>query len=784
MASRNGSTAPVSRKLVTYGKPSRKRHVRDAIPLRTAESHTTPSSRAEPADPVAKPSKPSLPRSSSDPSPRHLSTDRPSASDGPSRAKAGEGQKTETGEAADSRKRKRIQAALAETTEDDRPRSPLKQPRPTTELPRRPLAGPALNDIKAPAPPRREPIVNKSPKDADARSRLLPRSKSDISATKSSLGTSSASRSRGDDAAGPRKRRPRLIDALAAQRPDSPESEDSAPEIEDYPPSPFYSGAATPSQQSQSNSQGNSQDSAIRPRTRPGVVFQGRRVKYTYGQSRSILSESSRLSEPGMGAGMATTEELDALLATPPEPINPDPFAMSDEDLDEDGDVRPAIKSVHELRRAGANNRFADEMEDLLARIGTPSSPPSTMRRNALLELTQRLQSKDFISQFRDHATRDKVTANIGQEEDVISGFALTAVLVTFLNFSPAAHLLRQLVDDGLGKLLGVLLRSPDDIDEIASQKKGRLSKMSRASVSQVKTLLKKMNIWQGRRVEQLSPQTLALQLLNIVCQRIDPAHSSGVVRQVEGELQPIVERCARADPSTDAMYALVVSILETQSSLTMGDGGEVSWVSLQTPTVARLLRNSLQQWPEKPGAVETATLKLSINMSNTTRGAAAFNDEVLLSRLSNCLRAGFKSALEALSNRRLKGETYDGLLLELGVAINILEHCPPARENIIGEPLGGLVTLYLQNQALMSEADSVEKSQLSVAFGYLAVMLGYLSLVDSGLQGFVEQTGGEGLKGLIGSIQEFIGMYRTVDNKVTELEGLVNDLQRRQRTI
>ena len=208
-----------------------------------------------------------------------------------------------------------------------------------------------------------------------------------------------------------------------------------------------------------------------------------------------------------------------------------------------------------------------------------------------------------------------------------------------------------------------------------------------------------KMDIWQGRHLQELSPQTLALQLLNIVCQRIDPLQSSGVIRDIESDLTVIMERCTTADPSTNAVFALVVSILETQSSQAVGDEEEVSWVSQQTSKVACFLNNSLRQWPEKPGSIETTTLKLSINMSNTAHGATAFNDEVLLARLSSCMRAGFKSALDALSNRRLRGETYDGLLLVLGVAINILEHCPPARANIAGEPLDGLVTLYLQNQ-------------------------------------------------------------------------------------
>ncbi|KAJ4123270.1 hypothetical protein NW768_009804 [Fusarium equiseti] len=801
MASQNGPAAPVPRKIVTYGKPSRKRFMRDAMPLRAAESFSAPINRPGAADEsVPKQSKLSFSRSTSDPSPQSPVGSR---LDEPNGARLGKEPKAEAHDATDTKKRKRQQAALPETIGEEPPFITQKPPNSTATLPRRPLGG--TSDEGKAAAPRRSPITKKSPKDKIARSRPLPRSKSDISSIETSSKIAPpAFKSRDDEPPRPKKRRPRLIDALAAQRADT-DSEDSAPEVEETrPPSSSNAGTghggATHSQQpesqsqsqtnSQNNSQNQSQDSTIWQRNRPAAALKGRRVKYTYGQSRSILSESSsKLSEAsqGMGMGMATTEEeLDALLATPPEPINPDPFGLDDDDDMGDDGIRPAIKSVHELRRAGANNRFADEMEDLLARIGTPSSNPSSLRRSALLELSQKLQRKEFISQFRDHATRDKVAANIGQEKDVISGFALSAVLVIFLNFSSAAHLLQQLVNDGLGELLSVLLRVPEDIDEIAAGKM-RLSKTTRNSLSEVKKILTKLNIWHGRRPEKLSPQTLALQLLNIVCQRIDAIHSSVVVKGVENDLELVVGNCVKVDPRTDAVFALVVSILESQSGLAMNDEHELSWVAQQTHHVARLLENSLQQWPEKPGDIETAILKLSINMSNTAHGAAAFSDKILLTSLSQVIFSGFKSALDTMNSQRLKEETYDGLLLVLGMGINILEYCPHARENIAGEQLDGLVAVYLQNQALMRKAASEENlkpgvAKLGVAFGYLSILLGYLCLVDAARQRFAEQAGREGLPSLIGSIKEFIAMYREVDNKVTELEGLVNDLQRRQR--
>ncbi|QPC64569.1 hypothetical protein HYE67_006800 [Fusarium culmorum] len=806
MASRNGTAAPMPRKIVTYGKPLRKRFMRDAIPLRTADTFSTPTA----TESATKPSKPSLPRSASDPSTRSPDDSR---SDDPTSTRTGAERKTEARDATDTRKRKRPQAALSEMISEEPPSIIQKQSNPTTTLPRRPLGGSSKNDGKAATAPRRSPTTKKSPKDKIARSRPLSRSKSDASTIEiSSKPAPPAFRDRDDEPPRPKKRRPRLIDALAAQRAET-DSEDSDQEKEGVRTlSRSNSGtgteAETTSQQSQpqsQNSQNHSQDSTSWQRNRPTVALKGRRVKYTYGQSRSILSESSsKLSEPSQGITMPTREEeLDALLATPP-PINPDPFAMDDDDMDDD-DIRPAIKSVHELRRAGANNRFADEMEDLLARIGTPSSTPSSLRRSALLELSQKLQRKEFISQFRDHATRDKVAANIGQEKDVISGFALSAVLVTFLDFNPTAHLLQQLINHGLGEMLSVLLRVPEDIDEIAAGKM-RLSKTTRNSLNDVKKSLTKLDIWHGRRPEELSPQTLALQLLNIVCQQIDATHSSVVVKDVENDLEIVIGNCVSANPRTNPTFALVVSILESQSGLAMNDENEIPWFAQQRHYVARILENSLQQWPEKPGDVETATLKLSINMTNTKHGASAFSDRLLLSSLSKAIISVFRSAMDTMSNQRLKEETYDVLLLVLGMGINILERCEPARKNMAGGELDGLVAVYLQNQALVQKvkphnplilmdspliyvlkAASEENlkpsvAKLGVAFGYLSILLGYLSLVDTTRQRFVEQAGSEGLAGLIGSIKEFIDMHREVDNRVTELERLVNDLQRRQR--
>jgi hypothetical protein len=79
-------------------------------------------------------------------------------------------------------------------------------------------------------------------------------------------------------------------------------------------------------------------------------------------------------------------------------------------------------------------------------------------------------------------------------------------------------------------------------------------------------------------------------------------------------------------------------------------------------------------------------------------------------------------------------------------------------------------------------QADSEDKSKVSVALGYLAVTLGYLSLDKQARNLISQRTSGAGLRELIDSIRQFIGIYRNVDSNVQELEGLVSELQRHGR--
>lgn len=68
----------------------------------------------------------------------------------------------------------------------------------------------------------------------------------------------------------------------------------------------------------------------------------------------------------------------------------------------------------------------------------------------------------------------------------------------------------------------------------------------------------------------------------------------------------------------------------------------------------------------------------------------------------------------------------------------------------------------------------------MNIAVGYLAVILGYICLEKQGRQAAAGR--GADALALIDAIREFIEIHRSVDSKVHELEGLVQDLRRCSR--
>jgi hypothetical protein len=491
-----------------------------------------------------------------------------------------------------------------------------------------------------------------------------------------------------------------LIDALSAQRAKTPDSDPDAASSsdDDNLERTIMPGTQTPL------SQKSAADVEIRAAhtSNPIRTPASKKIKHTYSQARSIRSDTQLSNDP---YGIGPDPLAQSLLPSPPSKPSGDPFDLPDDDLDldeDDNEPKLRIKSAHELRRAGANSRFTDEMEDLLSRIGTPGAPTSSMRRNALLELSQKLQREEFAVQFRDHADRDTVAKGIGKEEDVISGFALSSSLIMFLSSKQAPNLLQHLAEERIGKLLGRMLHFSDDIDAIASQRATNLSKMSRKTVSDVKSSLARMSIWYDRQPAALSPRTVALQLISIIHRYLEPRHRERLLADVEAELDVIVEQQVTEGSEDQVEFALSASILECESGMTTPTGQ--AWILKHAPHTAQLLQKTLKKRSKPRDEVDKAILKVAINTTNTKTGAESFSKPSLLSGLTAWICDDLWQVQSAVEQGKFEEATHEELIMVLGVTINVLEHCPPARASMSSLDLQKLTAIFFDSHRTVND--------------------------------------------------------------------------------
>ncbi|KAK1657601.1 hypothetical protein BDP55DRAFT_734800 [Colletotrichum godetiae] len=585
----------------------------------------------------------------------------------------------------------------------------------------------------------------------------------------------------------PKPKRIRLIDQLAAQTEDSSDSDSEMSDSSEH--SRMRAADASPSTPIKPI------DMTPRPSMRPKVLSSTRKLRSTYGEQRTLKTDESGGDSLGSQMGVDGTQHD---LSPPPTMSKLASFTFEEEEIEEDDSARGGgIIDIHALRQAGANHRFADSMADLLDRVGTPQPPrsqPARSRRNALLELASKLRDKTFVRQFRDQGAKDALFHALGQEEDFVSGFVLlSVVLVLFTSYS-VPHLVPQLQSEGIAQLASMMFSLDEDIVSVAAQRKSNLSRNAQSSLSALKSTIQHLDLWKGSPPVVLSPRTVALKAISVLCKDGDSTATrhilSSLADQLFGFAETGWENCrAHGIEGTDGGLAL--SLLEGYSIAAMESDAGPRWTKRYLPIFADILTIAMARPMQEFGDFESTVLKLALNTTNNNPVAAsAFSRGDLFRELAETSVAGFELLEQSVRKGAFSKDVYETLMLLLGVMINTSEHSPSVRQSVDawqgqdGSTLDRLIEVYLENRDSAGTADSVEKTSVAVAHGYLAILLGYLSLGSQVRRRLEEKSHGRGTKYLLDSIQEFMALHQKLDTDelTTSLQNLVNELRQRHK--
>jgi hypothetical protein len=516
--------------------------------------------------------------------------------------------------------------------------------------------------------------------------------------------------------------RRRLIDSLVEQKADSESSDDndsgddSTESVDSN--APFTATNDFPESQTAileehvptnvvSGSQ-NSQSQPIGPR-------------FTYSKQRSMLVEEDLMKQlaldmPVTASGSQGRKHRRGSIPNLPQ------LPSYHEDVDEDENSGAAIRNVHELRQAGANSRFMDEVDDLLDRIGSPNGTQKSLRRSGLLDMASQLKDKSFARQFRSNHVEQRLFVHLGQETDIIAGYVLVYILMTVLIEGSVPSFVAQLRRQGITRLLIRLLDGKAGIVAVAKDRKSNATKIAQKMIVDHHDHLLKLLLWEDLQPEILSPRTVALKCLEIMVRQTREAGNANDIFSkelttnlftiIKSASDEIVWQLPRNREAVD--YHLALSALESHSIRARTVQDETIWLTDYLPIISDTLLASLSRPLDSFGVLQVLILRLTLNVTNNNPKATdifARND--LMAAMGQVIVA----KLEQISRFMIEEElsvVVDHLVLVLGAMINFAEWSLPARQSLQSlsgasqDYLAAMIRIFTVNYERMSEVSCI----------------------------------------------------------------------------
>ncbi|EDN90789.1 hypothetical protein SS1G_00189 [Sclerotinia sclerotiorum 1980 UF-70] len=479
--------------------------------------------------------------------------------------------------------------------------------------------------------------------------------------------------------------RKRLIDSLVKQAPhqDSDEEDDDDDDDND---DDDESGNEHDNSQLENHFQHlhNSRAQSLTPDlptfTTSAQASQGSQItgpKFTYSRQRSMLVEEDVMEQLAFDMPLETPQGSQRRRGSIPslKPL----LSFREDEEGEDEAANTTIRSIHELRQAGANSRFADEVEDLLDRIGAPTAKTSSMRRSGLLDLGIKMKDKTFVRQFRAHGAEQRLFVGIGEEIDVVSGFLMISLVTPILAEGSVPLVVSQLQEQGISKLLNRLISVEKSIISVTKERKTNMSKMAQNSISAYHDFLLAISAWKDLSPVELSPRTLALKCLELmVRQSREAGDASDIISEELNTSLFEILTSSDGDASWDLPsgkeaidFYLTLSTLESHSLVARTAQDETIWLRQLLPIIGNTLNTALNRPLDSFGEQQILALKLTLNVTNhNPKACDAIANSDLMYTILRVVVAKFKR----LSNLWAEEEiivAVDNLILLIGAMIN-----------------------------------------------------------------------------------------------------------------
>lgn len=505
--------------------------------------------------------------------------------------------------------------------------------------------------------------------------------------------------------------------------------------------------------------------------------------KITYAMQRSYLSDM--VEDEGVDSSVPSfSQSSDLGLPSKSTLSNSFSHDVTHELLSDDDDNvggSGAIRSVHELRKAGVNAHFESTVESLFEDI---ESSANGRRLTGLTQLCNKLVDDEFKRQFLDHYLDRRLTRCDASDASVLGSTLTASVFLTLLHASQPSlktveRCLQRVVKSSL-----MLLKEQRDILDLAKERRQNLSKALQNDLRAFKEQQIASAIWADQKPVKLTPAILCLRAIELMLRRLRELGDLGfhINPEVFSAIVNVLDTSHQANSGSNHLLALsmAVSILE---SFTVGivKLGPEYVNALKKLTNPFKLMSALSS--DNPATTQTQELflRLILNMTNNNEELCdVFAQPALISTIFDQVHSQFNKLSTTSSASETEPISHlNTVILSLGALINFAEWSGKARCSMLqlhtstGEPyIDWLTATFKSNVATFLEASSAAQSHAMVTFGYLSVLLTTLCLEEVVRVRVREKLLGKSLRAVFVAVEEFLKHMR----KVEEDERLAQD--------
>ena len=436
----------------------------------------------------------------------------------------------------------------------------------------------------------------------------------------------------------------------------------------------------------------------------PGIVQNpGPKVTYAAGHRTVLQEPSDTIFESTMIAGdtLLTKSKRNRQL---PCPANYAQRVLDDEDVDE---PQNSMKSIHELRKAGVNQRLSRQTEALLDDVESSSSLPQ--QRLALTELIKGLQSPSSVRQFLEFDYETRLMNALETNSDEIICFLLSTIFLLTSNDSTSHVMLEQSFRERIVDFLSNCLSNDKDVQELLQIRKFSISKDLRKQVQSICQYIMELSVWGSPRPRRLTCQLVCLQCLESIVRKTREARSTEELLSKD-TIERLVEIVDRTDfgakeKASVSFISVRLALSTLESSAVVYNVTELDCSLLWTEHAIRRLCDSLVNLPnniQEDRRLLSLFLRLGLNLSNSSLAVCtAFSRADVIGTIIRLI-TGYFPLLPVGSDEIEQNLVLDNLILSLGLLINLCEKRPKTCELFLessrdaGGPLVTVIRLFL----------------------------------------------------------------------------------------